>query len=107
MSVVTPHFLGERHAPALRGTIARLGPDALSLGSLARGLAHGIAANLRDMLPPQVLAGRRQLVGSGNALRRNALLRVMVEEVFGLPLVMSNSREEAALGAALHAQPGA
>jgi len=102
--LVEPHFLGERHAPARRGTITRLGFEDLSLGQLARGLARGIVANLRDMLPPRALVGRTRLVGSGNALRRNRLLQIMAEEAFALPLVLSEAREEAALGAALNAR---
>jgi len=101
--VVAPHFLGERHAAALRGSISRISLDNFHLGQLARGLARGIVANLRDMLPPRHLEHRTRLVGSGNALRRNRLLQVAAEEVFGLPLVMSEGREEAALGAALNA----
>ena len=102
---VHPHFLGERHAPGLTGAIDGLTPDALSLGTLARALARGIVANLRDMLPAGALRGRQRLVGSGNALRRNALLRDMAEQVFGLPLALSEGAEEAARGAALNAAP--
>jgi sedoheptulokinase len=101
---VAPHFAGERHAPTLRGSITGIGGDELPLGHLARGLARGLVANLRDMLPPCALVGRTRLVGSGNALRRNRLLQVMAEETFALPLVMSEGREEAALGAALNAR---
>ena len=101
--LVAPHFLGERHNPALRASITQLRLEHLPLGELARGLARGIVTNLRDMLPPQVLAGRQRLVGSGNALRRNPLLAAVAEDIFGLPMVISQAREEAALGAALHA----
>jgi len=44
------------------------------------------------------------VVGSGNALRHSRLLQQMTEEVFGLPLVMTEGREEAAVGAALNAR---
>jgi sedoheptulokinase len=101
---VAPHFAGERHDPALRGSITNIGGEELPLGQLARGLARGLVANLRDMLPPRVLVGRTRLVGSGNALRRNRLLQVMAEETFALPLVMSAGGEEAALGATRNAR---
>jgi sedoheptulokinase len=97
---VMPAFAGERFNPSLRGSIGNLGPGGMELGPLARGLARGILDNLRGMLPPEVLAGRTRLVGSGNALRRNELLRCMAEKVFGLPLELPESREEAAAGAA-------
>jgi sugar (pentulose or hexulose) kinase len=59
--------------------------------------------NLRESIPSRVLRTRDRLVGSGNALRRSSLLRLMAEEEFGLPLVLREEREEAALGAAMAA----
>ena len=102
---VQPHFLGERHAPALRGRIDGIDLRNFTPGPLARGLARGILANLRDMLPADAYAGRTTLLGSGNALRRNPLLQRLAEEVFGLPLVLTEGQEEAAAGAALNARP--
>jgi sedoheptulokinase len=98
---VVPRFLGERYDPSLRGRIEGIGLDNFTLGNLARSLAEGIAANLRDMLPARLRAGRRRIRGSGNALVRNPLLRSAAERVFGLPLEMADLREEAAVGAAL------
>jgi sedoheptulokinase len=97
---VSPRFAGERFAPAERGTIGGLPAMGLHLGPLARGLAQGIVANLRDMLPPAVRAGRTHLVGSGNALRRNPLLQHVAAAEFGLPLYLPSASEEAASGAA-------
>jgi sedoheptulokinase len=98
--VVHPHFLGERHDPSLRGSIEGISLDNLSVGALAAALAWGICANLRDMLPPGLRAGRIRLVGSGNALDKNPLLRRAAEEVFAMPLLMDAPREAAAVGAA-------
>ena len=100
--IVRPNFMGERHAPALRGSIEGIDLHNFSLGPLARGLARGIVANLSEMLPPEAFKGRSSVVGSGNALRKTPLLRA-VEEVMGLPLRLSESREEAAAGAAINA----
>ena len=102
---VRPHFLGERHDPRLRGSIERLDLSGFDLGRLARGLARGILGNLRQMLPPWALHGRARIVGSGNALRRNPLLQRTAEEAFGLPLRLTEGREEAALGAAILSVP--
>ena len=44
-----------------------------------------------------------EVVGSGDGLRVNPVLCRMMEETFGLPLRLSESREEAALGAAGYA----
>jgi len=97
---VRPHLRGERHDPLLRGSIHGLSAEPLTLGNLARGLAEGIVESLANMLPPAVLTGRKRVVGSGNALRHSALLRRMAEKALGLPLVMNESQEEAACGAA-------
>ena len=102
--VVTPRFLGERHDSSLRGAIEGIDLKNFTLGELARGLARGVAANLRGLLPPAALEGRRRVVGSGNGLRRSRLQQAMTGEVFGLPLVLAEGREEAACGAALNAR---
>jgi sedoheptulokinase len=100
---VRPHFMGERHEPGLRGAIDGLTMSNASLGALAKGLARGIMESLRELAPPEMLAGRTRLVGTGNALRRNPLLRETAQEVFGLPFMLRDVFEEAAVGAALHA----
>lgn len=99
--LVQSHFWGERHDPSLRGAMHGLTPSNFSLGSLARGLARSIVLNLRTLLPPDALEHRTRIVGSGNALRRTPLLQHMAEDVFGLPLALTDAREEAATGAAL------
>ncbi|HUW82628.1 MAG TPA: FGGY family carbohydrate kinase [Phycisphaerae bacterium] len=98
-----PLFAGERHAPTRRATISSIDLDNFGLGSVARALARGIVRNLKSMLPPEAFAERREVVGSGNALRRNSLLAQMVTEEFELPLRLRSDREEAAVGAALNA----
>ncbi len=98
---VHPHFLGERHDPALRGSIEGIDLANCSLAALARGLARGIVANLQSMLPERAHAGRTRVVLSGNALRRNPLLRQMAGEVLQMETVLSDRIEEAAVGAAI------
>jgi sugar (pentulose or hexulose) kinase len=98
--LVRPHFLGERFEPDLRGRIDGLNTNPLDLGSLARGVAMGIADSLRIMMPYPFQKKRKRIVASGNALRRNPLLVKAAEEVFGLPVVLSPRSEEAACGAA-------
>ena len=47
--------------------------------------------------------GIRELVVSGNAVRKNPALRMVLRQVFGLPIVIPAHREEAAYGSALFA----
>jgi ribulose kinase len=59
-----------------------------------------LAARYRAMLKLGV-DERSVLVASGNALRRNALLRKLAGEAFGMRVVLPPHAEEAAYGAAL------
>ena len=102
--VIRPHFIGERSDYSLRGVIEGITRHNFGLGQLARGLAFGIMENLSSMMPASFLEERRELLGSGNALRRNELLRHAAATVFGLPLTMLQNGEEAAVGAALLAK---
>ena len=98
---VSPHFIGERHAPDLRGAITGVTPSNLTLGNLTRALAYGVVGNLRTMLPDACFDGRSLVVGSGNALRRLPVMQACVRDVFDVPLELTPDCEEAALGAAL------
>lgn len=98
---VHPRFLGQRQAPADRGSITGIDLRNFRLGPLARGLARGIITELREMMPAEALAGRTRVVCSGNALRRNELLREMAAQVLGVPVRIVTCAEEAAVGAAM------
>ena len=47
------------------------------------------------------------MVGSGNAIRKNPLLREMAEKMFGMKLDIPAHEEEAACGAAFQAMASA
>ncbi len=98
-----PHFSGERFDPNLRASIAGLDLTPMDLGAVARGLAKGIIRNLKDMMPEEALKSRKNIIASGNAMRRNPLLVKAAEEVMGMQVTITGGREESALGAALHA----
>lgn len=100
---VAPHFLGERSSPDLRAAISGIDLGNFRLGPLARELAWSIIRNLSSMLPAFARAGRTFVAGSGNALRRNPLLRVAAHDVLQLPVRLAEASEEAAMGAALMA----
>lgn len=96
-----PHFSGERFDPFLRGSIQGINTSNFSLSNIGASLSLGIIENLKSMLPQQFFDGRKRVVGSGNGLRKLSVMREKVEEVFNLPLVLSEEREEAAVGAAI------
>jgi len=98
-----PYLRGERWDADLRAAVHGIRWNNVQLGAWSRSLAKGIFTNLYNMLPAEILRNRKRLMASGNALRRNPLLRKMAEQVFQLPLVMSRQQEEAACGAARNA----
>jgi len=98
-----PTLAGERHDPHRRGCLRGIGTEPMRLGQVARAVARGIVENLRGMLPAELFTGRRRVMASGNALRRNPVLRAAAAEVLGLPVVLSPYAEEAACGVALNA----
>ena len=102
---VTPLYQGTRADPALRGTITGLSPDNFTPGGFLKGMAQGMAEELREMYGQYLSAGGTPLplYGSGNGLRLNRQLRRVMEQAFGLPLHMAVNQEEAACGAALFA----
>ena len=95
------NFLGERHAPELKGGISGFSMENATLGNIASSLAGGIFENMRSMMPSWVFEGRESLVASGNAMRRLEIMKAKATSVFKLPLVIPDSKEEAACGAAL------
>ena len=97
-----PTLWGERHAPDQRGQVNCASPDNCSLGDVTASLCRGILENLLDMFPRSFLTSCqvKRIVGTGTALQRNEVLRKLVGQVFGLPLVMRTSGD-AACGAAL------
>ena len=55
----------------------------------------------RSFVPSQALDRIQCVYGSGNGLKKNALLRRAFEDAFGRALELSRYDEEAAVGAAL------
>jgi sedoheptulokinase len=92
---------GERHDPHRRGSITNLSFETLTIGDLTAALCRGLVTSLRDALPPALLANRREVVGSGNAIRRSALMQGIIREVFQAELVLTEGAEPTAAGAAL------
>jgi sedoheptulokinase len=99
--IIKPNFLGERYNPDLTGIIQNINLNNFTLGNISAALAKGIVANLKQMMPEELLTGKKLVVGSGNAVRRLQVIQRMIEKVFDLPLKACNSKEEAACGAAI------
>ena len=98
---IAPHFLGERWDPALRGTCEGLTLSNTTPGRIGAALALGIVRNLKSGFSRELLAGRKTVIGSGNAVRLLKSIQYAIRQEFGLPLSLTETREEAAVGAAM------
>ncbi len=74
-------------------------PSHLIVGMI-EGIVDELALFYRDMTESGTAKPAARLVGSGNGLRYNTVMRKVVSGRFGLPLAMSEVHEEAAYGAA-------
>lgn len=99
---INPTVLGERHLPDQLASVTRISSSDLSLGHVTRALCRGIIQNLHSMLPFQQLKewGVERVIGSGNALSRNEVLKQEVQRAFPIPVSFGQD-VDAAVGAAL------
>jgi len=97
---------GTRIAPDKRGTITQIGTENFTVGHLALGVMRGICEELYGFykLVPKNACDDEIIIGSGNALRKNAVLRETLARQFRKYVQLSPFEEEAALGASLIAQ---
>ena len=97
-------FSGTRSDPLRRGMITEIGVENFHPGALTVGVISGILGELHEQYEQMCqLTGKKAtcLVGSGNGIRRNPLMRKLAEEMFGMPMDVPAYEEEAAYGAAL------
>ena len=92
---------GERYAPDLRGSFTNLSFDNFTIGDMTAALCRGLVTSLRDALPKELIDSRREVVGSGNAIRRSPLMQQIIRETFGCGLKLQEGSETTACGAAL------
>lgn len=103
-------FDGTRRQPEKRGKITGISRFNWTPEQLISGFLRGMSRELYDfyrLLPASVREGKTRLVGSGNGLKKNPLLRRILEEQFNCRLQVSPCREEAALGACICSMAGA
>ncbi|MBN2073489.1 MAG: hypothetical protein JW770_06060, partial [Actinobacteria bacterium] len=106
---VDTRFDGTRENQSIRGSIENISMDNFTPGELITGFQEGIAMELygyysliRDTLGINPV----YLIGSGNGIRKNRLIRSILEKKFGMPVRMTVYDEEAAAGAAITAAVG-
>lgn len=100
LSVCT-QFCGTRSDPTLRGTVTGIGEENFTPAHLALGVVQGMVDELAQYYAAFPSSGVHEVVASGNAVRKNPMLRRLIADTFSLPVRLCISREEAALGTAL------
>jgi len=108
--ICDPHFSGSRADSSRRGAFTGVTPQNLTPGHFARAVLEGMSRSLAEgyqLIASTETRTHRRIVAAGNALRDNAVLRECVRNAFGLPMLFTRHREEAAFGAALTAAVGA
>ncbi|MFH1905155.1 MAG: FGGY family carbohydrate kinase [bacterium] len=104
---VNTNFMGTRLNPDLKGRIENIDIKNFSISNLCRGFLDGIVNELVDFY--RICSKdveTTDIVGSGNALRRNNLLNEIISEKFKHRVKTPLHTEEAAYGAALSAGVG-
>jgi sugar (pentulose or hexulose) kinase len=104
-----PFFSGSRLDPSRRASWLGFTESNFTCGHLTRALLEGLAHHFRALYESMLRGGvspRTCLVGSGNGIRKNALLAEIFSNAFRMPLKIPLNMEEAAYGAALLAAVG-
>ncbi|MGQ9616396.1 MAG: sedoheptulokinase [Spirochaetota bacterium] len=99
---VYPLFEGKRSDPDARGSIKGISIKNLIPGCLILGTLKGMVKILIDMIKPGIIEKRKFLIGSGNGIRKNPVLRVVTSELFERQILVPAHEEEAAVGAAIN-----
>ncbi len=97
-------FCGTRENPGKRATIENLGLENFTPGHFVYGVMHGMADELAEMYEKGISVSSekpRQLIASGNGIRKNKALQKIVSEIFGMELKIPKHKEEAAYGSAI------
>lgn len=103
-------FSGTRSNPKERGKIENIGIENFTPGAMTVGMICGILEELQEMyLAMCEKTGSKavKLVGSGNGIRRNTLMRELAEEMYGMKMYIPACKEEAAYGAAIYSMVAA
>ena len=103
---IRPVFSGTRSNPEESGSISGIRTTNFTPGAMTAGMILGILEELDGYYSQMKKLTEKKasvLVGSGNGIRRNPLMRRLAEELFGMPMRIPAFCEEAAFGAALAA----
>ncbi len=104
--VADTRFSGTRHDKSVTGSITGITASNLSPANLSLAILEGIVRDLHSMYLTSASPHATRLIASGNAVRRNPVLRSVIARLFDLECFTSSEPEEAARGAAYAAAVG-
>ena len=99
---VDTSFMGKRHDPAAAGSITGITFENFTPAAMALGFINGMCRELYSHFEGR-MTGKKYVVASGNAVQKIPVFRSVAADMFGMPVMISENREEASLGAALFA----
>ena len=104
--IVNCEFCGSRENPSKRGSIENIGIDNFTPEKLVCGVLKGVCTELKDMydqVNSHLDFTPKQLVCSGNGLRKSNIWRKIFSNDFNLSAHLPLHSEEAAVGACIFA----
>ena len=100
---VSTLFCGTRNNPDLRGSIADITDENFTPQNLALGFLQGMVDELKTYFDYMKVDSVSGLTASGNAVQKNPVLRDLLKDTFDFEVSLTDSCEEASIGAALYA----
>ena len=97
---VSTLFCGTRTDPMRRGSIENIELNHFTPSALILGIINGMCDELYKLYNAGQIR-KSHIVASGGAVRKNSILRKVLEDQFGMTVSISSVKEEAATGAAL------
>ena len=101
--IVCTAFCGTRYNGSITGSVTGITPDNFTPGLLLRGIMRGMVQELYDAYRKMSALENMRIFASGNAIRKNKLLKAAVCDIFASDPEVLPDAEEAAVGAALFA----
>jgi sedoheptulokinase len=105
--VADTRFSGTRKDKSAKGCITGIDTTNLTPANLSLAVLEGIVRDLHSMWLTSGSRHANRLIASGNAVRRNPVLRSVIGRAFDVECLMSSLPEEAARGAGYAAAVGA
>ena len=97
---VDTSFCGTRSDPSRRGTIENIDLNGFTPCALILGVIHGMCDELYKLYQ-KMNVKKTHIVASGGAVRKNTVLKKVLEDKFAMSVSICSVKEEAATGAAL------